>query len=238
MSTPIKVLIIEDDFRVAEINREFVERVPGFQVSCIAKTGREALAFLENNPPDLILMDIFIPDVNGLELLWKIRENYKDVDVIMITAAKEAHLIGETLRGGIMDYIIKPVDFNRLKETLERYKLNKRLLVEKTEMEQQEVDHLLGFSYPLQETANGAAIHQKAAAVPKGIDPLTLRKVLSHLEHEEEVGLTAVELGKKIGVSRTTSRRYLEYLVSIYKVKAKLNYGEVGRPERRYYLNS
>lgn len=114
------VLIIEDDFRVADINKQFVEKVDGFYVAKVAYTGKEALGYLRKSPvlPDLILLDVYIPDVEGLELMWEIRKTYENIDIIMLTAAKETETIEQTLRGGIFDYIIKPVDFARLKKTL------------------------------------------------------------------------------------------------------------------------
>ena len=116
----IQVLIVEDDFRIADINRQFVERVEGFAVLEIVKTSEEALAYLRSHSalPQLILLDVYIPDVEGLSLFWKLRQEFNEIDVIMVTAAKEVVTIAETLRGGIFDYIVKPVDFGRFEQTL------------------------------------------------------------------------------------------------------------------------
>lgn len=229
MGNVFHVLIVEDDFRVAEINRQFVEKIDGFTVLAIAKTGKEALTYLENSDslPDLILLDVYIPDVFGLDLFWQIRKTYHDIDMIMITAAKEVATIEETLRGGIFDYIVKPVDFTRFEQTLKRYRDQRILLSSKSEMEQEEIDLLTGLKelHPLKTVSN--------EVVPKGIDRITLDKVEDILK-QSDGGMIAVELGAKIGVSRSTARRYLEYLVSIHKVEANLKYGDVGRPERRY----
>ncbi|TWI53991.1 response regulator [Halalkalibacter nanhaiisediminis] len=229
MGNVFHVLIVEDDFRVAEINRQFVEKIDGFTVLAIAKTGKEALAYLENSDllPDLILLDVYIPDVFGLDLFWKIRKTYHDIDMIMITAAKEVVTIEEALRGGIFDYIVKPVDFTRFEHTLKRYRDQRILLSSKSEMEQEEIDLLTGLKelHPLKTVSN--------EVVPKGIDRITLDKIEDILK-QSDGGMTAVELGAEIGVSRSTARRYLEYLVSIHKVEANLKYGDVGRPERRY----
>ena len=72
---------------------------------------------------------------------------------------------------------------------------------------------------------------------PKGIDPLTLAKI-KHMLTVNEEGITAEVLSSMVGVSRSTARRYLEYLISGKKVHAELIYGSVGRPERRYFLVS
>lgn len=222
MHLDYKVLIIEDDFKIAAINRQFVEQVQGFTVIDVAKTGAEALDILDQQTPDLILLDVYIPDVDGLELLWRIREVKKNVDIIMITAAKEVSTIEETLRGGVIDYIVKPVDFSRFEQTLLRYAKKRETLENKQEMGQGDIDLLWGIN--------------RSDQMPKGIDPLTLNKVRESLEMMRGEGMTAVELGREIGASRTTARRYLEHLISLNIAKAELKYGEIGRPERRYFL--
>jgi len=226
------VFIIEDDFRVANINKQFVEEINGFQVVGIAHTGKEALTFLQEERmlPNLILLDVYIPDVEGLELMWEIRQKYQQIDIIMITAAVEVETIEQTLRGGILDYIIKPVDFKRLRQTFERYVKKQKLFSSKQSMTQEELDTLRGISNVADEK------EVKISNLPKGIDRLTLEQVVSVLKKSNKQGFTAVEIGKQIGTSRTTARRYLEYLVANEQLRAELIYGDVGRPERRYVI--
>ena len=226
----IKVYIIEDDFRVANINSDFIKKIEGFEVIGVANTGNEAISFLENTAelPNIILLDVYIPDVTELELMWEIRNRYQQIDIIMITAAKEIETIEETFRGGILDYIIKPVDFERLKQTFLRYLEKQTLLRSKNEMSQEEIDKLRGLSHYV------TSKEEKAVDIPKGIDRITLNKVVSVLEKSNQEGVTAVEVSKLVGTSRSTARRYLEYLVLTNQVKAELKYGDVGRPERRY----
>lgn len=230
MNQELHVLIIEDDFRVADINRQLVEQVDFFQVAAIAKTGEEAIDFLQHSSrlPDLILLDVYIPDRTGLDLFWEIRSKYREIGIIMLSAAKESAIIEEALQGGISDYLIKPVDFKRFEQSLNRFQEHKTLLHSKKEMEQSEIDRLLGIfpaSFPLMDNE---------AALPKGIDQLTLEGVMEILSASAASGINAIEVGKAVGVSRSTARRYLEHLVSTGEAKAQLNYGEIGRPERRY----
>ncbi|MCL7748875.1 response regulator [Halalkalibacter alkaliphilus] len=234
MRHDFQVLIVEDDFRVAEITRQFVEKVEGFKVIDIVKTGEEARQVLKRltTLPDLILLDVYIPDVHGLELFWEIRKEYQSIDLIMMTAAKEVSTIEETLRGGIFDYIVKPVEFSRFKQTLDQYYEQRSVLASKESMEQEEIDQLTRFSVQKQTSPNIEAVDN----LPKGIDRLTLDKIKSIMERNRENGLTAVQVGKEIGASRSTARRYLEYLVSIKELLAEQKYGDVGRPERRYLL--
>jgi len=230
MNQKLHVLIIEDDFRVADINRQLVEQVEGFQVAEIAKNGEEAIVMLQRaNPlPDLILLDLFIPDRSGLDLFWEIRNAHREVGIIMLTAAKETAAIEGTLLGGISDYLIKPVDFVRFEQSLRRFREQKLLLHSMKELEQPEIDRLFGH---LPEIFPGTNVE---AELPKGIDHLTLKGVMKRLGASANTGVNAMEVGKAVGVSRSTARRYLEHLVSIGKAKAQLNYGEIGRPERRY----
>ena len=230
MLETFQVLIIEDDFRIADINRQFVERVKGFAVLEVVKTSEEALAYLRNTSmlPQLILLDVYIPDTEGLSLFWQLRQEFNEVDVIMVTAAKEVATIAETLRGGIFDYIVKPVDFNRFEQTLTRFKVQKKLLREREELDQQEIDRLTG--------AQAAVSQEKdnEGKLPKGIDQITLNKIKIVLQQSSDLGLNALDAGNKVGVSRSTARRYLEYLVSINEAAAQLKYGDIGRPERKY----
>ncbi|BAQ09376.1 two-component response regulator [Bacillus sp. OxB-1] len=230
MLEAIQVLIVEDDFRIAEINRQFVNRVEGFVVAGIVKTGDEALTYLRDAStlPELILLDVYIPDVQGLDLFWTLRSEFTEIDVIMMTAANEVETIVEALRGGIFDYMVKPVDFDRFERTLLSFRNQRHLLTTKTELMQEEIDLLTGLQVtPMPSKEDGTRL-------PKGIDQLTLDKIKRILQESGESGITALDAGSNVGVSRSTARRYLEYLVSIKEADAQLKYGDIGRPERKY----
>lgn len=224
----LQVLIIEDDIRVAEINRRFVEKVPGFQVAGIATDENQAKEHLDIFSPDLALLDLYFPDLNGLQFLKTMRDHHPQTDVIIITAAKELETVREAIRGGVFDFIIKPVIFERFQEKLIQYgnfrrKLN-ALKGTSRPVEQAEIDELLRGS------ASGGA---KEVYLPKGIDKLTMEKISSLIDSAAG-GLTAEEVGGRLGVSRSTARRYLEYFVSKGELTADVSYGTVGRPERIY----
>lgn len=222
------MLIIEDDTRIAEINRRFVEKVPGYNVIGIATDEGQAKEQLEVLRPELVLLDIFFPDMNGLDLLKFIHEHHPETDVIMITAAKEVDTVREAIRGGVFDFIVKPMVFERFQATLINYqeyrsKLD-QLKSDRIQINQEEIDQLI----------QGSGVKsQKESYLPKGIDKLTLEKVSAVIaEHAD--GLAAEAVGREIGASRSTARRYLEYLVSKGEAQADLSYGVVGRPERVY----
>ncbi|MDD9269421.1 response regulator [Paenibacillus sp. GCM10023248] len=225
----IEVLIIEDDVKIAEINRRFIEKVEGFRVVGIATDDVQAKEQLDILRPDLVLLDVYFPGASGLDMLSYIRQHYRDSDVIMITAAKEVETIKEAVRGGAFDYIMKPLIFNRLQETLLRYldfhrELNR--LNSSSTINQGDVDRLLAGSGKKEPRS-------EASFLPKGIDKLTLVKIVQAISTAAD-GMTAEQIAKEIGVSRSTGRRYLEHLVSSGEVFADLSYGLVGRPERVY----
>ncbi|WP_213421877.1 response regulator [Bhargavaea massiliensis] len=224
------VLIVEDDFRVADINRQYVDAVEGFRVSGTARSGQEALDFLARPDPlpDLVLLDLYIPDVQGLELFRAIRQQYPDTDLIAVTAANEAETVRGLLRGGIFDFIVKPFDADRFTKTLERYRAFREQTDRASVFSQQEIDRLTGFRDLSPPAPSGGD------ELPKGIDPITLGEILGFFEGTGTKGITAAELSQEIGTSRSTARRYLEYLVSAGKIRTHLIYGTVGRPERRY----
>ncbi|QIQ34395.1 response regulator [Parageobacillus toebii NBRC 107807] len=230
MARNIQVLIVEDDKRIAEINRRFVEKVEGYEVMGIATNEQEGKELIEVLQPDLVLLDIYFPDMNGLQFLKWIREHFTNIDIIMITAAREIDTLKQAMHGGVFDYIIKPIMLDRFTETLVRYKeyyyKMHELMKEKEIIGQEDIDQLIQREQMISGTDG---------QLPKGIHPLTLEKVLAVVKRYEN-GITAEEVGKLIGASRTTSRRYLEYLVSISQVAADISYGTVGRPERIYKL--
>lgn len=225
----IQVLIVEDDPRIAEIHRHFTEKVEHFSVCGIADTLEDAEKMSALLQPDLILLDYYFPDGRGTEVLWNLRSRHQATDVILITAAKELDPLQDAMRGGAFDYIIKPVMFPRFKEALQRFRQHRiRMAMEAATLDQQEVDRLL---HPYKDNRAGEPEH------PKGIDPLTLRKITAVFTDRQHEGLSAEEVRQLIGTSRTTARRYLEYLTASGHLQAELIYGAVGRPERKYFAS-
>ena len=220
------VLIAEDDPRIAEIHRHFTEKVIGFSVCGIAGTLEDAEKMSELLKPDLILLDLYFPKGLGTEILWKLRTRRQATDVILITAAKELEPLQEAMRGGVFDYILKPVMFPRFQEALERFRERRQQLQIENTLNQLDVDRLL---HPYKGTNPGEPVY------PKGIDPLTLKKICTVFEQPHPEGHSAEEVGRQIGASRTTARRYLEYLTAAGELTAELIYGAVGRPERKYF---
>lgn len=221
-----KVIIVEDDFKIADINKSFVEQIEGFSVVGIALNGKTYIQLLEQQEPDLVLLDVYIPDISGEELLLYTKRNYPKTDVIMITAAKEVKTLEFFLQQGIFDYLVKPVHADRIYKSLKKYKWYKEKLAKEEELNQKDIDEIMDKSIQRMENTE---------KYPKGIDPLTLERVKGFFSQELK-DFTAEEAGKELGISRSTARRYLDYLVTRGELNADLRYGTVGRPERIYRL--
>ena len=222
------VLIVEDDPRIAEIHKHFTEKVDGFDVVGIAESLDDAEKMCQLLEPDLVLLDYYFPEGHGTDILWRIRGEQQATDIIMITAAKESETLQEVMRGGVFDYILKPVMFPRFEEALKRYQDHRQQLQSEENFSQQDVDRLL---HPYKDSQPGEP------ALPKGVDPLTLKKIRAVFVSPHPDGLSAEEVGEKVGTSRTTARRYLEYLTAAGHLYAELVYGAVGRPERKYFTS-
>ena len=226
MSSRISVVIAEDDARIAEIQKRFLDRIEGFELVGIAHSLVEARDLVAVLKPDLLLLDVHFPDGSGLELLKGIRSEDQSTDIILITAAREKETLRAALHGGIFDYILKPLVFERLKDALNSYIEHVEKLNGMQTLAQNDVDQFLG---------NAGVTTSQQQSLPKGIDALTLNKVVD-VVRDASVPLNAEEVGKQINASRTTARRYLEYLVSSGKLVAEVSYGSVGRPERKYSM--
>lgn len=222
----IRVLVVDDDFMVARVHRTLVEKTPGFEVVGTASTGAEALAAVTSLKPDLVLLDIYLPDLTGIAVLQQLRANdATDVDVIVITAARDVETIKLAMRGGVVHYLVKPFDYATLRERLEHYGRQRRSLAELSAADQADVDRVFG------------STGQRSSArvrMPKGIAVETAEVVRQALCSAGESGLSATECAGLTGLSRVSARRYLEHLVTAGKAEVRPRYGGAGRPERRY----
>lgn len=228
----IEVMIIEDNLKVAKAHQLYVEKVPGFTVTGVVNLLADAEQMVEALQPDLILLDVYFPDGNGMDFLDLLRTKHSNCDVILITAAKEVKLLHNALRGGVFDYMIKPVFFERFEEALAKFREHRQKLQQLDDMSQEEVDRFFNRS-----SGASGSDEQPERVLPKGIDPLTLDKVVARFEESPQKGINAEEMGERIGASRTTARKYLEYLISTGYLKIDIEYGTIGRPERRYFRN-
>lgn len=216
------VLVVDDDFMVADIHRRFVDRVDGFRAVGVARTGAEALTSTRELRPQLILLDVYLPDMTGLDVLQRLRSEGDRVDVIMITAARELDTVRGALDGGAADYLIKPFEFAQLQAKLHAFAARADALQSAAGVNQTLIDTLFG----------GPAV-TPAKVMPKGLGAETGELVLAAVRAAGEV--SAAECADAVGISRVSARRYLEHYLTVGALELRLQYG-VGRPERRYRI--
>jgi response regulator of citrate/malate metabolism len=259
----IRVLVVDDDFMVAKVHRGFVDRVPGFTTIGVAHTGADALTMAEAQRPDLVLLDIYLPDISGLEVLRRLREKPNRAatdpnraatdpdradssgsgsggtdrggpgggadrggpgggpDVLAVTAARDVGTVRSALHGGVVHYVLKPFTFDVLRDRLERYADAYGRLSSARDVAQSDVDDLF------------VALRTTAKSLPKGLTEDTSALIAAAMRSYDG-DLSAGECAERIGLSRVSTRRYLEHFVETGKAEVRLRYGSAGRPQRRY----
>lgn len=218
----IEVLVVDDDVRVARINAAYATKVPGFRVAATAHSAAEALARISEVPVDLILLDHYLPDRNGLAVVRELRALGHHTDVIMVTAARDVATVQAAMRHGALQYLVKPFAYAGLRTKLEAYAALRRSFEGGGEAEQTDVDRLFGALW-----ATGGS------GLPKGHSATTAELVRQALRAADGP-LSAQELAESAGMSRQTAQRYLKLLERTGRVRLSLKYGETGRPEHRY----
>ena len=218
-----KVLIVEDDPMVAMINEQYVKRNKNFQLIGKCKDGAEALEFLERNSVDLIVLDVYMPHMDGLETLRTIRNRQIPVDAIMVTAANDRSSVEEALHLGIVDYLVKPFTFDRFQMALENYISQTNAFKDFDTLNQKNIDHIIDNSRKKSEDA-----------FPKGIQEKTLLLIMEYLRGNAGTWFTGDEIAERVGLTGVTVRRYMNFLAESGRVTAEMNYETGGRPCMRY----
>ena len=214
-----KVLIVEDDPMVAMINEQYVKKNAQFILAGKCGNGEEALAFLKEKEADLVIMDVYMPVLGGIETLKRIREMDLSVSVIMVTAANDSETFEEAMRFGAVDYLVKPFSFDRFQQALDRFAANSNVLGEGHALNQKSIDRIVG------------SVRKASAAeeAPKGIQEKTREKILDCLAASKD-WMTGEEISGAVGLSAVTVRRYMNHLVQTGEVTGEMNYETGGRP--------
>ncbi|ROR89678.1 response regulator [Nocardioides aurantiacus] len=220
--TPLRVLVVDDDFMVASVHERFVQRTEGFEVVGSARTGADALELAARLGPDIVLLDVHLPDLSGLEVLARLRAAGSEAGVLMVTAERGAETVRQALHGGATQYLVKPFEYDDLAGRLQHVAQALGAL-RGGQADQDTIDRLFGAVTP---AAAGPP------PLPKGLSAETGQLVRAALHAGEE--LSAAEAGERLGLSRVSARRYLEHFVATGDAVVRLQYGGAGRPERRY----
>lgn len=218
----IKTVIVEDDLMVASINSQFAKRNPNIQIVATFHNGKDALDYLKKSDADLVLLDLYMPDCTGLELLSELRSIGSEIDVIMITAANNAEHINEALQLGIVDYLIKPFQYERFAQALDKYLVRKKAIESGVSFTQEEIDRLVNASTPSAST--------KKTELQKGVQQKTLDKIRVCLSAHPGNYLPCEQIASETGLSRVTIRRYMNFLIEGNEVTSMIDYSTGGRP--------
>ncbi|HDR3856802.1 TPA: response regulator [Bacillus anthracis] len=218
----IKVLIVEDDPMVAMLNTHYLEQAGGFELVQAVNSIKSAIEVLEESRIDLVLLDIFMPEETGFELLMYIRNQEKEIDIMMISAVHDMGSIKKALQYGVVDYLIKPFTFERFKEALTIYREKLTFMKEQQKISQSELDSLI-----LQKEKREPTVTKE---LPKGLTKQTLQLIWQKIESLNGRVFTTDEMAQLVGISRVSIRKYVMFLTDIGVLENEMMYQHVGRP--------
>lgn len=219
-----QVIIIEDDPMVASINRQYVELNKYLRVTGQFSNGKDALHYLKDHTADLAIMDVYMPVMDGVELLTEIRKLQKHMDVIMVTAATDASHVKRLLGLGVIDYLVKPFEYVRFNHALARFMEHQELLKQET-FSQQQLDSLFEIN---------SGISSQQDVLRKGLQEKTLDIILSYMKEHPDDALTSETVAEEVHLSRVTVRRYMNYLLDKKQIVSDIDYTTGGRPSIIY----
>ena len=219
------VLVVEDDPMVRMINEQYVRMNKDFCIASSVKNGQEALDYIKENKVDLVVLDVFMPFMNGVEFLKKLREQKLKTEVIMVTAANDTATLEETMHLGVIDYLVKPFALERFQVALEKFTAKMNAINGSDVLDQNLIDSIISNSP-----------QKKSKEYPKGIQEKTLERIKTCFENKND--WHSVELiAEKLGISIVTVRHYVNYLVKEGFLQESINYETGGRPSMLYKKN-
>ena len=220
-----KVLIVEDDPMVAMINEQYIKRNKNFELVGKCSNGSAALDFLDNNDVDLLILDVYMPKMDGFETLRRVRNKKITVDAIMVTAANDRASLEEALHLGIVDYLVKPFTFDRFQMALEKYISQNNALKDFETLNQKNIDHIIDNTRKKSDDL-----------YPKGIQEKTVDLIMEYLKANKDEWFTGDAIAEKVGLTGVTVRRYMNYLAESGRVTGEMNYETGGRPCMKYRI--
>ena len=219
-----RTVIVEDEPMIAAINQTFLSRDTRFHLSAVFHSGKDALAWLRLHPAELLVLDVYMPRMSGMELLRELRSEEITIDVIMVTAANDSKTVDALLKLGVVDYLVKPFTAQRFQQALDTFCRQREAISAHSSVNQEELDTML---------ASGRG----SIPIPKGLQVGTLNRIRECLTHAPQEGCTCERLSEQVGLSSVTVRRYLTYLVGRGEATSRINYDTGGRPSLLYHLS-
>ena len=218
-----KVLIVEDDPMVSMINEQYIKRNGSFELVGQCRDGKSALRFLEENEVDLVVLDVYMPIMDGFETLKNIRNMKCSCDVIMVTAANNREALEEAMRFGIVDYLVKPFTYERFQIALDKYIAHIKALQNLDMLNQTNIDYIME-----------GKKNKSDEIYPKGIQEKTLKLLMEHMKQHSGKWFTGDEIATVVNLTAVTVRRYMNYLSEIGFVVSRMDYETGGRPSVKY----
>lgn len=219
-----KVIIVEDDPMVASINRQYLQSNPALLIVGEFRNGQDALLFLKKHPADLAIIDYYMPIMDGRQFILNCHEQQLPIDIIMITAANHAQEISLILQLGIVDYLVKPFTFDRFQMAVEKYLSMKKVLRPDAQLSQTELDKIMSPN----------SVPNSQQLLEKGLQEQTLILIRNYLCEHPGIYLSSNEIAVKVGLSRITVRRYMNYLLENHEIVSQVDYSTGGRPSIKY----
>lgn len=225
MTAPFRTVVVDDDFAVTLLHSRFIDSDHRFRTVATAHTGAAALEAVQRERPQLVLLDVYLPDIGGIDVLRQLRARTIDVEVIAVTAARDLETVRQASQLGVRHYLVKPFQSTALRERLDAVARSLAFRERGTDdLDQDAIDRLTGTS--------GSA---SPSALPKGLSAATLHLVVTALKAGAG-DVSASEIAERLGMSRVSARRYLEHLAATGQATVEPRYGTAGRPENRFRL--
>jgi len=230
----ISVVIAEDDPMVAHINRQYISLFPDMAVPIVFSNVQDAWEYISCKAPDLLILDVYMPLLSGMEVLRKMRGNNIVTEVIMVTAANEIADVDTALKLGIVDYLIKPFEYERFHQAIIKFLQRKNLLGTGSPLNQASIDNLLQSPAAADSPRKSTILTDHYSAMSKGLNEKTAQYIVRYLKEHVGEQHTCESLSQCLGLSKVTIRRYLNYFIEKGGVTSSIDYETGGRPSMRY----
>jgi len=223
-----QVIIIEDDPMVAAINRQYIEDTPGFAVKSVFQNGAQALEYLKDNDVSLIILDYYTPMMSGMAFVDMLHGMGKAPAIIMVTSASDVQIVKSMFSRGVIDYLVKPFEYDRFKAALERFKYTMARWEDAcASLKQEEIDSVI--------VSEGAGESKRMMqTLSKGLNESTMAMIRQFLSGNSTRFFTSEEIAGRVNLSRITVRRYMNYMLETNQVISTIDYQTGGRPSIKY----
>ncbi len=218
----IQALILDDDPMITAIHKRYLEMHGGVQVAACCSSGRDALRVIGQREIDLAIVDVYMPQMDGVQFVRELRARNCPLDVIMVTAANDAEHIRQFMALGVLDYLVKPFEYARFAEAIDRYMKKRAMLTEHASVSQNLLDSLF------------TQRESMKAGLRKGMQEKTLDFILDYMRAHRDEAMTSEQIAAALSLSRVTIRRYMNYLIEQGEVGSMIDYSTGGRPSILY----